>query len=374
MAAVVNTIGREHADCRVVKSWDCSYIEYEIEKAHAECMVDIVGWIGRLVKTHDPSVKSVGVIMSTKRFRKLSAKEFLPLVPISPEIHVIFIPLNLDDEPGALLSNLDALLIKYSDFIDGTCDWTESLLLRYELQKILDFNENIPQVPYIDEIHATYPVLDRKEMYQLLDTISKDARNKSALPVRAAAWELVESADSRPGTNLIPCIVKNRLACGISEAHHMGLILKGDGFQECEVPTPWVLQEYINHRGMLWKVYVANDSVMFEQRKSLPDIVDTGSDSNLPSCIEFDSLKSLPTRLPWLEGPQATPGKTVSILTESFFRRLGSIVRSHVKLSVFGFDVVFDYAAGEAVIVDLNYLPSFGNIDNAAPDFTRAFL
>ena len=80
------------------------------------------------------------------------------------------------------------------------------------------------------------------------------------------------------------------------------------------------------------------------------------------------------TRLPWLEGPQATPGKTVCILTESFFRRLGSIVRSHVKLSVFGFDVVFDYAAGEAVIVDLNYLPSFGNIDNAAPDFTRAFL
>ncbi|KAI8109806.1 hypothetical protein M9434_001085 [Picochlorum sp. BPE23] len=375
LAAVINIVGKERIDCRAVESWDCSYIEYEVEKSHGECMVDIVGWIGLLVKKHDPLIKAVGVIMSIKRIRKLSAKEFLPLVPLVPELHVIFIPIHVDAEPKSALKHVDALLIKYSDFLVGSVDWTASLQFSDQLQKILEYNEQNSHVPYIDGLPTIHPVLDRKAMYQLLDTISKDARNKSALPVRAAGWDLIESTGTHSGKRLIPCIVKTRIACGVSESHHMGLILKGDGLQECDVPLPWVLQEYINHRGMLWKVYVAHDSVMFEQRNSLPNIVATESDSSVPSCIEFDSLKSLPTRLPWLEGTQDTPGKSVSsILTEGFFKRLGSIVRSHVKLSVFGFDVVFDYEAGEAVIIDLNYLPSFGNIDNAAPDFIKAFV
>jgi hypothetical protein len=44
-------------------------------------------------------------------------------------------------------------------------------------------------------------------------------------------------------------------------------------------------------------------------------------------------------------------------------------VKEHVKLNLFGFDIAFDHRAGEAVIVDMNYFPSFGKTQGASSAF-----
>jgi hypothetical protein len=160
----------------------------------------------------------------------------------------------------------------------------------------------------------------------------------------------------------------------------MALILKPEGLSECEIADPIVAQEYINHKGTMYKVYVVGKHVMIEKRASLPDIhlrgLEKATMDDLPSCIEFDSLHSLPTRLPWLDKHAANHSRapSFSILTEHFFEQLAMIVREHVSLSVFGFDIVFDHHAGEVLLLDINYFPSFGSIQDAPTHFINSFL
>jgi hypothetical protein len=52
-----------------------------------------------------------------------------------------------------------------------------------------------------------------------------------------------------------------QVACGVSEAHQMALLLHFAGLQGLGVPMPAVAQEYIDHGGLVWKVYVAGDKV-----------------------------------------------------------------------------------------------------------------
>jgi len=211
-----------------------------------------------------------------------------------------------------------------------------------------------------------------------MDDIALAARRKYAMPVRSAKWELV--SERMVNTLSCPYILKSRLACGLPDSHNMALILKPDGLIECELADPVVAQEYINHHGILFKVYVVGEHVMMERRSSMPDIRLHGLDNNkveeLPSCIEFDSLHSLPTRLPWLENGSTNHKRTSSstILTNYFFNQLGTIVRQHISLSAFGFDLVFDNEAGEVLLLDINYFPSFGKISEAPSHFIDTFL
>ena len=125
--------------------------------------------------------------------------------------------------------------------------------------------------------------------------------------------------------------------------------------------------------------------------------------SEIPTSIEFDSLHSLPVSLPWLRDiePQQRsyplgsqrggidPGNDVkkepypyplpeqswaAVMRPEFLKKLADVLRQQLGLTLFGFDVVFDHAAGEAVILDLNFFPSFKGIEEAPKALRTALL
>ena len=57
------------------------------------------------------------------------------------------------------------------------------------------------------------------------------------------------------------CLYSLQVACGVAESHQMALLLHWDGLQGLEVPLPAVIQEYVDHGGLVWKAYVAGDKV-----------------------------------------------------------------------------------------------------------------
>ena len=177
--------------------------------------------------------------------------------------------------------------------------------------------------------------------------------------------------------------------------------------------------------------------VFWTQRKSTPDLAPLAAqlaadaDADIPASIGFDSLKSLPTTLPWLrrtQKPQApaqheqqqaqqaqaeadgvaagSGGGSVAgreLMRQPTFEAVAAALRQRLGLTLFGFDLVFDRAAGgwvahglhlmplpcapmgqqadtacqhrhhslhscpagELVIVDVNYFPSFKGIPEA---------
>ena len=357
--------------------------------------VDILGAISRIV--NDKAITEnidqsnfivVGVVASWKRLVQLHRKGCIPLGwgRRQSQEDVRFVPLcihndadsNISKAPNSVaLGSVDALLIKYSDFIE-TIDWSShnkggSVVFSKALTNLVDAASRSDTVPssgkgvlLIDGINSSMDcVLDRVAMYKMIDEIARVARKTLAMPVRSAVWSVLDDGIHHPVE--IPCLLKPRAACGVEYAHQMALVLKKEGVEDCELEYPLVAQEYINHSGVLFKVYVAGTHVLVEQKQSMPDIPHETND-DIPSCIEFDSLHGLPKRLPWISADYGHPSSghvrrpSFSILNDRFLQQLADVVRQHVTFSVFGFDVVFDHQAGEAIIVDLNYFPSFGGL------------
>ena len=76
----------------------------------------------------------------------------------------------------------------------------------------------------------------------------------------------------------LPLLAKSLQADGSSDSHKVAIIHDRDGLScvsRGDVPglkPPCIVQEYVNHGGCLFKVYVVGDTVTMTRRKSLPDL------------------------------------------------------------------------------------------------------
>jgi inositol-1,3,4-trisphosphate 5/6-kinase len=75
-----------------------------------------------------------------------------------------------------------------------------------------------------------------------------------------ADWEGIQQRMAAAGMST-PVIVKPSIACGVSEAHAMTLVLRPEGFGGISCTLPACVQEYIDHAAMLYKVYVMGSEV-----------------------------------------------------------------------------------------------------------------
>jgi hypothetical protein len=113
--------------------------------------------------------------------------------------------------------------------------------------------------------------------------------------------------------------------------------------------------------------------VFYTSRASIPDICCQQEEDSKDQVLLFDSLASLPTQLPssWrapAEEGAAAAAKEAPVNLE-VLQPLAACLRQQLQLSLFGFDVVVS-AAGEYVVVDVNYFPNF----RGAGDKTAAWF
>jgi len=343
--------------------------------------------LSKAIRNSVPEMILAGVLMKSERLEKLSSEGFFPMIPNEEGVACIRLDICLGNQEflEESLGLVDLIVSKPSDFIvdiDFTDNrsfiYTDDFRLFYETLSRLQIKE-------LDSREEMNAVFDRQLMCEKMDVICTALRHKHAMPIRAPAWQYVDSYENAArqvqcvewnnGIEIdFPCIIKPRLGCGPSKAHQMALVFRSEGFDETQVPSPGIIQEYINHGGMIWKIYVAGNSVFYERRKSTPDVkMQDIVDEDTPSCIEFDSLRSLPSALPWARSSSSSAIKhrkeSQSILTEDFISRMAMAVKEHINLNLFGFDIAFDHRAGEAVIVDINYFPSFGKVEGASSAF-----
>ena len=403
--------------------------------------------IASIAKHAYPSLVCIGYSMKQSRQKSLTAHGMLPFLPTDG---AFFLPLHLDaiaefnqenegEDSGRIIKLaervVDVFLHKATDFFEdnntktdengeNTVTTTSSFSgsvpqYRPELHFILE-KLKVANCCIVDPLENLEIVVDRVHMAHALDTACTAAR-KLALPVRTPAWHLIEHKFSpeilRTASTVskvsLPCVVKPQVACGVEESHQMAFILHPSGLHsELEVPLPALLQEYVDHKSVVWKVYIAGNQVFSVQKRSTPDLQPlrdflashlssngnsgngngNGNSTNeeedealdIPTSIEFNSLESLPTSLPWLSrlaggdpSSNATappPPPPAAMMHPGFLTQIAQVFKKHLGLTLFGFDVVFDYAAGEAVVLDLNFFPSFRGIAEAPVALRTALL
>lgn len=259
-----------------------------------------------------------------------------------------------EDAVGPIPGFVSSALVKASDFMlrMDTGDEDHHMLVpifspAFERFRLLTESR---EIPWADGLASMRPVFDRSSMGDLMESIAV-ASNERGFGLHIAtprSWPIL-GHDSDVSDLVYPCLIKSRAACGVPESHQMALVLREEGMIECEMEGQLVAQEFINHGGVLFKVYVGQDGHIVERRSSLPDIRTVTEE--MPSIIEFDSLYGLPTRLPWV----ASDDNEHVDVPDEVFAELVMVARDIVRLTVFGFDVV--RRGDDVVIVDINYLP-----------------
>lgn len=69
-----------------------------------------------------------------------------------------------------------------------------------------------------------------------------------------------------------PLIAKPLVADGTADSHNMALVFNKNGLKNLHPPL--VLQDFVNHGGVIFKVYVVGNYVQCVKRSSLSDITD----------------------------------------------------------------------------------------------------
>ncbi|CAJ1865664.1 unnamed protein product [Sphenostylis stenocarpa] len=312
---------------------------------------------------------TVGYTMKPSRVEDFANRGAFPLCPVQHEL--MFVPLTSNLPLSSQLKDVDIVLHKATDEIlsieDNKLTFTQNM---QALQRYLDQHQDIC---VIDPLSNVYPLLDRLEIQQiLLGLVELNTEGKCL--IRGAHFLKVNNFDEFDFATALsearlslPCIVKPKVACGVSDAHKMAIIFRVDDFKNLSVPLPAVIQEYVDHSSTLYKFYVLGEKIFYAVKKSIPNasILMKSSNGDELKPLLFDSLKSLPAA----DSITSNESIDLKLVTDA-----ANWLRRRLHLTIFGFDVVIQEGTHDHVIVDVNYLPSFKEVpDNIAiPAFWEA--
>ncbi|KAG9155641.1 hypothetical protein Leryth_003928 [Lithospermum erythrorhizon] len=153
---------------------------------------------------------------------------------------------------------------------------------------------------------------------------------------------------------------------GLVKSHKMSLVYNNVGLNELRVKPPIVLQEFVNHGGVIFKVYVVGGYVKCVKRKSLADI-NEDSLGSLDGVVSFSQVSNVSSGheeyrrlMMGLEDIELPPLRLITDIA------IG--LKKATKLHLFNFDVIRDTKVGNRyLVIDINYFPGYAKM----PDYER---
>uniref|UniRef100_A0A671NI37 Inositol-tetrakisphosphate 1-kinase n=1 Tax=Sinocyclocheilus anshuiensis TaxID=1608454 RepID=A0A671NI37_9TELE len=276
--------------------------------------------------------KRVGYWLSEKKMKKLNFQTF---VDICRKQGIEMIQLDLS-QPIEKQGPFDVIIHKLTDHIvDADQNVTESLLL---VQGVQDYIDAHPETMILDPLPAIRTLLDRCKSYKLihkLEECMQDDRICSPpfmVLKSECGTETLEQLQKHGIT--FPFICKTQVAHGIN-SHEMAIIFSEEDLKD--IKPPCVIQSFINHNAVLYKVFVVGEAYNVVQRPSI---------RNFPSG---------PTGQDNMEGQYGEPNKDV---IQKISRRL----RQALGISLFGIDIIINNQTGQNAVIDINAFPGYEGV------------
>uniref|UniRef100_A0A0E0CK76 Inositol-tetrakisphosphate 1-kinase n=1 Tax=Oryza meridionalis TaxID=40149 RepID=A0A0E0CK76_9ORYZ len=241
---------------------------------------------------------------------------------------------------------------------------------RAQLEELAARHPGVPVV--VDSPAAIDRLLDRATM---LDVVSGLRAPVSVPPqvVVSAAAAAADSADELLARAALrfPLIAKPLAVDGCAESHDMRLVYRRDGVLPL-LRAPLVLQEFVNHGGVLFKVYVVGDRATCVRRSSLPDVpahrlLDLDAEPSVP----FANISNQP--LPTPDDGAADDDTPAAGFVDEVARGL----RRGLGLHLFNFDMIRERSEEHGdryFIIDINYFPGYAKMPGYEAALTDFFL
>ncbi|KFK25896.1 hypothetical protein AALP_AA8G176700 [Arabis alpina] len=243
-------------------------------------------------------------------------------------------------------------------------------------QNLNEFRNKFPGVPVIDSPEDIEQLHNRETMLKVIGELSVPVSENERYDVPKQVV-VVDSVDLSGGGGALgelkfPVIAKPVAADGSAKSHEMFLIYDQEGMKILKAPI--VLQEFVNHGGVIFKVYVVGDHVECVKRRSLNDVTEKEiSEKKGPK--PFSQVSNLTDQ----EEKKKKFGddrslETVEMPPLSFLTDLAKAMRKSMGLNLFNFDVIRDARdANRYLIIDINYFPGYAKMPSYEPVLTEFF-
>ncbi|XP_063146330.1 inositol-tetrakisphosphate 1-kinase isoform X2 [Candoia aspera] len=304
--------------------------------------------------------KRVGYWLSEKKIKKLNFQAFADLCR-KRGIEVIQLDLTkrIEDQ-----GPLDVIIHKLTDvLIEADQNDSQSLELVHRFQEYIDAH---PETIILDPLPAIRTLLDRSKSYELIRQIElymKDDRICSPpfMELTNACGEDTLKQIEKNGI-AFPFICKTRVAHG-TNSHEMAIIFNREGLKA--IHPPCVIQSFINHNAVLYKVFVVGESYTVVKRPSVKNFSAGISDRE---SIFFNShnvskpeSSSILTALDKIEGVFERPNDDV-------IRAISKALRQTLGVSLFGIDIIINNQTGQHAVIDINAFPGYEGVSEFFTD------
>jgi inositol-1,3,4-trisphosphate 5/6-kinase/inositol-tetrakisphosphate 1-kinase len=229
-----------------------------------------------------------------------------------------------------------------------------------QLKALSEFAQAHPEIPVVDDLSATEVTLDRQRMDDMFNTIQWPDDLPVSIPQTGM---LLDDDFGAAAAHLrFPLLVKPKAAASRETAHLMRLVTSAEQLRG--VAKPAMLQEFVNHDGRVFKIYALAEHLEAGVRPSIRNI-EPGEEI----ALDFHSQHSEVDNGLWARPADLNK---VEIPWEQF-KRVSEILRRSLNLNLIGFDILIDQQQ-RFWLVDLNYFPSYKNVDDLWGKFLRFFL
>uniref|UniRef100_A0A3Q3GB12 Inositol-tetrakisphosphate 1-kinase n=1 Tax=Labrus bergylta TaxID=56723 RepID=A0A3Q3GB12_9LABR len=306
--------------------------------------------------------RRVGYWLSEKKMKKLNFQAFADLCR-KRGIEVVQLDLS---QPLEEQGPLDVIIHKLTDLIlEADQNDSQAVLL---VQRVQDYIDAHPETIVLDPLPAIRTLLDRCKSYQLIHRIESCMQDERICSPPFMVLNTDCSPDvleqiRRQGLTF-PFICKTRVAHG-TNSHEMAIIFSEEDLKD--VKPPCVIQSFINHNAVLYKVFVVGDSYTVVERPSLKNFPAGPADRkaiffNSHNVSKPESSSDLTTREN-LEGVSQPPSDDV-------IRELSRSLREALGVSLFGIDVIINNQTGQHAVIDVNAFPGYEGV----PEFFNDLL
>ncbi|KAG2704795.1 hypothetical protein I3760_05G021800 [Carya illinoinensis] len=223
-----------------------------------------------------------------------------------------------------------------------------------------------PEVTVLDPPFAIEHLHNRQSMLQdVADLNLSDCHGKVGVPRQLVIKKDPSSIPyevNKAGLKL-PLVAKPLVLDGSAKSHE--LFLAYDQFSLAELEPPLVLQEFVNHGGILFKVYIVGEIIKVVRRFSLPNVSKRELEK-VAGVFRFPRVSSSAASADDADLEPSVAEHPPQPLLENLAREL----RHRLGLRLFNIDMIREHGTRDVFyVIDMNYFPGYGKM----PDYEHIF-
>lgn len=242
-----------------------------------------------------------------------------------------------------------------------------------------DFASKNPDVVVVDRPDLISRLYNRASMLDVVNQVKiSDSDVRIEVPKQIILNKKDEEIDSIRDLEVkFPVIAKPLESDGSAKSHEMSLVFNRRGLKD--LATPVLLQEFVNHGGVMFKIYVAGEELVCVKRKSLPDVAETTEEElekKPEAAMKFSKISRAEEKSDKCNGGGGEKNEVaeaeIEMPPEKVVAEVSRGLKEAMGIRLFNFDMIRD-GNGVYYVLDINYLPGFAVLPEYEQFLTKFF-